>query len=269
MKWLPAKNLVSVQRFTPHFLLETNTLNGFAENVDAAQFELLCKDGQRKPLSEYRSCTWGLVPSHAIVTSSARSIEERKHYQLFLAKAVQLYSSKPIANVTTDDRRYEGYNKFDTHTDDKYYSNPKQGQGQGQNYDPYGSDYNNRFNNPYDTSPKFGNLDSSFTTDRNRLGIQDLNGTQLYEKFDIFESERYGGRLNLMFQDAARNLVPIKETDQSFSGYLGNSLNQIYEVRHCPVGRMTLCVTSDPEMEKCVKMRVNNNEKLYFLMNIG
>lgn len=28
-------------------------------------------------------------------------------------------------------------------------------------------------------------------------------------------------------------------------------------VRYCPVTRMTLCVTSDPEMEKCVKMKVN------------
>lgn len=225
---------------------------------------MLCRDGQRKPLTEYRSCNWGLVPSHAIVTSSARSAEERKHYQSFLAKAVQLYSSKPTANITGNDRRYEGFNKFDTQNDDKYYSNANR----GQNNDPYGNDqYNNQFNNqfnnnpynnnPYDNSPRSANLDSSFTTDRNHININDLNGTHLYEKFDIFESEHYGGRLNLMFQDAARNLVPIKEDDQSFAGYLGNSLAQILEVRHCPVGRMTLCVTSEPEMEKCVKMRVD------------
>jgi len=28
-------------------------------------------------------------------------------------------------------------------------------------------------------------------------------------------------------------------------------------VRYCPATRMTLCVTSDPEMDKCVKMKVN------------
>lgn len=28
-------------------------------------------------------------------------------------------------------------------------------------------------------------------------------------------------------------------------------------VRYCPATRMTLCVTSDPEMEKCIKMKVN------------
>lgn len=28
-------------------------------------------------------------------------------------------------------------------------------------------------------------------------------------------------------------------------------------VRYCPATRMTLCVTSDPEMDKCIKMKVN------------
>lgn len=30
-------------------------------------------------------------------------------------------------------------------------------------------------------------------------------------------------------------------------------------VRDCPVNRMTLCVTSDAEKNKCVKMRVRSN----------
>lgn len=208
----------------------------------------MCKDGQRRPLNEYRQCNWGLVPSHALVTSSARSSEERRHYQRFLTAAVQRYSSKPIINSTTE-QRYEGFNRFDKNSDDKYYD---QKYLQNQNFN-----YQNNNNDPYTRHDnRFGNLDSSFTTERNRFDQHD-NETQLYEKFDLFESERYGGQLNLMFQDSARNLVPIKEEDQSFSGYLGQSLVQILEVRQCPVNRMTMCVTSDPELEKCVKMRVS------------
>lgn len=222
--------------------------------MTADRFELLCIDGQRRPLSEYRQCNWGLVPSHALVTSSARTAEERKRYQQFLIKAVNLYSSKSIINATNalNDKRFDGFNNFDKSSDDKYYdrtqfkdfANPSQDRDR---------DRNDRFsNNKYNGFSS--NLDSSFGPERN---LTDGNDTQLYERFELFESKRYGGRLNLMFQDAARNLVPIKEDDQSFGGYLGHSLGQILEVRQCPVGRMTLCVTSDPELEKCVKMRVS------------
>lgn len=27
-------------------------------------------------------------------------------------------------------------------------------------------------------------------------------------------------------------------------------------IRQCPVNKMTLCITSDPELEKCIKMKV-------------
>lgn len=183
------------------------------------------------------------MPSHALVTSSARSQEERKHYQQFIAKAVNLYSTRPITNITKNDRSYEGFNRFDTKSDDKYYD---QTYLQNSNNDPY--------SNRYDANRGIG-FPSSFTTER-QFNEQSNDTSSLYEKFDLFESERYGGRLNLLVQDSARNLVPIKENDQSFIGYLGQSLAQIFEVRHCPVNRMTLCVTSDPEHEKCVKMRV-------------
>lgn len=234
-------------------------------SVNADRFELLCKDGVRRPLSEYRQCNWGLVPSHALVTSSARSAEERKHYQHFLTRAVQLYSTKSQHNVTGGapgggDRRYEGFNRFDKNSDDKYYDqNYLQEQNAQNTWNPYTTNTNNNNynNNPYDNGRNGrSNLDSIFTTERSH---SDDNTTQLYEKFELFESERYGGRLNLMFQDAARGLVPIKEDDQSFAGYLGSALQQILEVRQCPVGRMTLCVTSDAEMDKCIKMRVKSD----------
>lgn len=224
-------------------------------SVEVDRFELLCKDGQKRPLTEYRQCNWGLVPSHALVTSSARSSEERRHYQRFMETAVRLYSSKPTTNLTND-QRYDGFNRFDTHSDDKYYDQKftNNQNYNNQNNDPYSRFDNSRgFQNTFQNSYS-SNLDSGFTTERNRLGEND---SIPYEKFDLFESGRYDGRLNLMFQDSARGLVPIKEEDQSFAGYLGPSLVQIFDVRHCPVNRMTLCVTSDPELEKCIKMRVS------------
>lgn len=41
-----------------------------------------------------------------------------------------------------------------------------------------------------------------------------------------------------------------------YTGYLGKSLDPILEMRRCSVNKMTLCITSDPEMEKCIKMKV-------------
>lgn len=34
-------------------------------------------------------------------------------------------------------------------------------------------------------------------------------------------------------------------------------MDVVLGVRYCPVAKMTLCVTSEPEMDKCVKMKVN------------
>ncbi|XP_075238326.1 transferrin 2 [Lycorma delicatula] len=78
-----------------------------------------------------------------------------------------------------------------------------------------------------------------------------------YKTFNLFESvPRYGTKHNLLFQDSAEEIVLLDESKQTYSRFLGNSLNIILSVRRCPVNRMTLCVTSDPELEKCVKMRV-------------
>lgn len=220
--------------------------------MTADQFELFCKDGTRRPLSEYRSCNWGIVPSHALVTSSARTAEERKRYQQFMEKLVHMYSHQPVVNASTvtNQNRYEGFNQFDRSGDDKYYDRSS--------LNTINQSPTDRFNQRFDNNANrggFGRLDTGFAPERNDTRFD--NDTQLYEKFDLFESKRYGGRLNLMFQDSARNLVPIKEEDQSFAGYLGQSLGLILGIRQCPVGRMTLCVTSEAELEKCVKMRVS------------
>ena len=59
-----------------------------------------------------------------------------------------------------------------------------------------------------------------------------------------------------VLQDVAIALYSLSESQQTYTGYLGDSLRIILAIRHCPVNKMTLCVTSDPELEKCIKMRV-------------
>lgn len=53
-------------------------------------FELLCKDGSRRPVGEYHNCNWGKVTSDAIVSSSAKSSDVRKKYQAFLQVCILL-----------------------------------------------------------------------------------------------------------------------------------------------------------------------------------
>ncbi|XP_049863001.1 melanotransferrin [Schistocerca gregaria] len=62
---------------------------------------------------------------------------------------------------------------------------------------------------------------------------------------------------NLLFQDETENLFDIKESSQTYKGYLSDlSMNMILGVRKCPVAQMRLCVTSEAELDKCVKMRI-------------
>lgn len=53
-------------------------------SVRKDEFELLCVDGTRRPVDDYIHCNWGRAPSHAIVTTSAKSGEQRRLYQRFL-----------------------------------------------------------------------------------------------------------------------------------------------------------------------------------------
>lgn len=228
--------------FLKHTTVPEMILSKAFKGVDINGFELLCKDGSRQPISEYRQCNWGLAPTHAVVTSSARTAEERRKYQQFLGKAVELYSHKPTSNITggsnnRKDNRYD--NRFDS-------------------IDPYSNSQRTDNNRAYPGFPDNRQyIDNGFSTERYPNDPNDpnySNDTQMYEKFDLFESKKYGG-LNLLFQDSARNFANLREEDQSHTGYLKSSLDIILGVRQCPVGRMSLCVTSDAELEKCVKMR--------------
>jgi len=41
-------------------------------------------DGSRRPISEFKNCNWGPVPTDAIMTTSAKSSSARISYQRWL-----------------------------------------------------------------------------------------------------------------------------------------------------------------------------------------
>jgi melanoma-associated antigen p97 len=140
------------------------------KDVSEDSLQLLCKNGERMPVSEYLKCNWGMVPSNALVTSSAKTIEERKQYQRFLQSAVKHYSRKKSYNSTS--------------------SNTNNNNNKNDRFNRFDDQFNNR---------------NRFNDDRNPFGRTSttenpLNDTVLYENFELFESSRYGRRLNLMFQ---------------------------------------------------------------------
>jgi melanoma-associated antigen p97 len=137
------------------------------KDVSEDSLELLCKNGERMPVSEYLRCNWGMVPSNALVTSSARTINDRKQYQRFFQSAVKHYSNKRSYNTTSSN--------------------------------------NNNFNNNNDRFNRFDDQRNRFNDNREPFGRSTTdnpaqNDSILYENFDMFESARYGKRLNLMFQ---------------------------------------------------------------------
>nr|XP_003703507.1 PREDICTED: melanotransferrin isoform X1 [Megachile rotundata] len=231
--------------FLVHTTVNEMTLTSFDyTSVKKEQFELLCRDGTRKPIDNYKLCNWGTVPSRAVVTSSATQLEHRRAYQRFLERAVRVLSKHSTRNSTDFyDNRFENR-----------------------------AGLNNRFDENNFTRNGFANPNEYNTEDsENRNGFErNLNGNELnpwdkteatnvqpIETFDLFESApRYGMHHNLLFSDSARDFVQLPEKIQTYSGYLGRSLDPILEVRRCTVNRMTLCVTSDPEMEKCIKMKI-------------
>lgn len=135
-------------------------------------FELLCKNGQRMGVDDYLQCNWGSVPTNAIVTSSARTIEQRKQYQRFLTKAISLYSKN--SNILT--------------------TSPSYNNGQNNRYDRYSTSTTSRYDRfSTSTTSRYRNFEFGGSTE------QSFNDSQPYENFDLFESARYSGRLNLMF----------------------------------------------------------------------
>ncbi|XP_050293429.1 melanotransferrin isoform X2 [Anthonomus grandis grandis] len=221
------------------------------------EFELLCKDGSRRPLSDYLGCNWGRVPSDAIVVSSAIPYEVREKYQKFLQEFAVRYSKKELRPIDSTSERQPDYDSFGNRGSQNQYS-----QG-GNQYDPYAQNsYNNqegnyrngqRYKRQNYEDERYDSRYNNYPEDYNRNHTDDY---LFYEHFDLFESTpRYGDHGNLLFQDSAIDIVPVTESLQTYEAFLGESHNVIMGVRNCPVNKMTLCVTSDEEKNKCVKMR--------------
>ncbi|XP_076249399.1 transferrin 2 [Calliopsis andreniformis] len=231
--------------FLVHTTVDEMTSTTFDFNsVKKDQFELLCRDGTRRSVDEYKHCNWGTVPSRAIVTSSAVKLETRRLYQRFLEKAVRILNKHNTRNSTEFydnrlDNRPGFNNRFGENSFNRSeYTNPNEYNTESfENRNGYERNYNGNELNPWD-KPESTNI-------------------QPIETFNLFESApKYGMHHNLIFSDSARDFVQLLEKDQTYGGYLGRSLDAILEIRRCPVNRMTLCITSDPEMEKCVKMKI-------------
>lgn len=157
--------------FLKHTTVQEMIASKSFRGVSSDQFQLLCKNGQRMAVSEYLNCNWGMVPSNAIVTSSARTIEQRKQYQKFLQAAIKIYSNKsPMSTNTTSNGNNDRFNN--RFQNDRFSSNER---------------FNDRSR---DRSP-FGYTSTTESS---------LNESQTYESFELFESGRYGTKLNLMFQ---------------------------------------------------------------------
>lgn len=146
------------------------------KGVSTDQFQLLCKNGQRMPVSDHLQCNWGMVPSNAIVTSSARTSKDRKRYQNFLMSAIKLYSHKSTSNSTSSNDRFNINNNNNNNRFDNRNQNDRNNNNDRTN--------RQRYDDPFGSSST----------------IRPMNDSQMFESFEMFDSSRYGKKLNLMFQ---------------------------------------------------------------------
>lgn len=240
---------------------EMTSTNYDLNSIKKEQFELLCRDGTRKNIDEYKYCNWGNVPSRAIVVSSATDVNIRKIYQKFLQKTVDILGKNTNfgINSTNDDKinNYDNNNYYNQQNNEKdlLYDNKKSydpnlpESSNGNIYNSWGS-LNKNYNSSYYNRDGYGSSNND-DSQNNPPSVLPL------EVFNLFESSpRYGLQHNLLFSDSARGFISLAEKDQTYSYYLGNNIeNSILGVRQCPVNKMTLCVTSEPEQEKCIKMK--------------
>ncbi|XP_072934834.1 transferrin 2 [Epargyreus clarus] len=226
-----------------HALLSQKILGGVTED----NFELICRDGSRMPVTQWEQCNWGRVPADAIVTSSAATQLQRTKYQNLVMKAVELYGdpnpSNRISNRTIGYQARDGYgNLFTTSTTE----------ASRFQYDAFRQ---NQFNYNREREETDLNRDS-MPTFKPRL---DALGQPIELPFHLFRSN---GTTDLLLQDATINFTILSEERQAAKHILNNKFvgdqaeQAVRGVRDCPVKRAVLCVTSDPEMDKCVKMRV-------------
>ena len=189
-------------------------------------FELLCPDGSRKSVDEYRLCNWGEVPSRAIVTSSATKQITRKLYQNFLEKAARRFSKEGIYPTTeSSNSRWDNrQNNFDNRTGfDRFNYDSTNPLGFNPNYNNYENEFDNRnnnnYNNNYDNRDGFDrSFSGSWDNLRNEKNRSYLNregitttqypSIQTIENFTLFESSpKYGIHHNLLVSVSRYTLI--------------------------------------------------------------
>lgn len=135
--------------------------------------------------------------------------------------------------------------------------------------DPAASDYDQYGNRVTASGDVFDNNYNDYKFVDDVYDSEDEDGR--VPPFRLFESApHYGSLNNLMFSDASVGLRKITPDDMSYKAYLGHTYGPADElpqtaidgVRQCRVGQMTLCVTSDAELAKCVLMRTALNAQL-------
>ncbi|KAJ8941075.1 hypothetical protein NQ318_003256 [Aromia moschata] len=172
-------------------------------------FELLCKDGSRRPMNEYLSCNWGKVPSDAVVVSSAVPFEKREKFQMFLQKFAEKYPKR--SNVTvysthnTDiygTKRPE-YDQYGNRIQSQYNQFGSRNRYRRQNFGDFGNsgpnrsrynenrnsqgNYYNEDYNSYNTDTQYGNypyVSDNNPRDRDRFNQNDYNRDQTTESHD-------------------------------------------------------------------------------------
>lgn len=155
--------------------------------IKKEQFKLLCMDGTRQSVDEYRTCNWGRVPSRAVITSSATKFEIRRLYQKFLEKAVRILHR----------------NKNDSYSNDQFDHN----QRDYENRPGYKSGDNNFRNGGYDYPYEYSTDSLDRNYNREYTPSEPMN-VQPIEVFDLFESApRYGIQHNLIFSVRSAFLI--------------------------------------------------------------
>ncbi|KAK0159654.1 hypothetical protein PV327_010748 [Microctonus hyperodae] len=235
---------------------EMTSTNFQYESLTKEHFQLLCRDGTRRSVDNYRDCNWGNVPSRAIVTSSATGVNTRRLYQRFLEKSARIFGKKsPTDNVNNNNYYNKDNDNINNRSNDWNENRDGFDNRYNDNYNNYESfnRNNNEYNNENDPNNQnsYGNFNNYSSNNYEPPGVQSLDGFRMFES-----APTYGHQHNLIFSDAARDFVPLIEKDQTYTHYLGTALNAILGVRKCPISTMKLCVTSDPEKEKCAKMKI-------------
>ena len=102
--------------FVTHLTARENTdgrnMRTWARALVSQDYELLCVDGTRAPLTEWAACNLGRVPSHVLMTSGRKKAEEVAAYVNLLDYAQELFggsggiNGSPLGSGSRDFRMF-------------------------------------------------------------------------------------------------------------------------------------------------------------------